>query len=252
MQDTTTGNNRGFGFVTFTDQEGADRALAEKNHCIKGKRVDCRPSLPKSALQEVAGGEASKNMVAPRLRGNDPSSNRSVNGKNKRQLIQSPSSSGNNATREADLTTLLKENTATTNDNTTTLNVNQVTADVNSATDEVGPSLTNVSAPPAQINGAWMQQQHQQQHQHPVMWPQNPAHPVQLYCPPGMVPPMPYPYVYPQPVPAPYYPCHPMMAPSHMPYQWPPIVHHHPESMMPNSVAVKDVAIRYYRTPTEA
>ena len=51
LKDSQTGNSRGFGFVTFATQEGADQCLGDRNQFLKKKKIDCRPSLPKSAIQ---------------------------------------------------------------------------------------------------------------------------------------------------------------------------------------------------------
>lgn len=39
VADRTTGRSKGFGFVTFADQAGADQAIRQQNHEIDGRAV---------------------------------------------------------------------------------------------------------------------------------------------------------------------------------------------------------------------
>ncbi|KAG2399968.1 RNA-binding protein [Vigna angularis] len=68
ITDKNTGKSKGYGFVTFCDQESARRACADPNPIIDGRRANCniaslgrtRPSPPRGIL---VGGNAGRNIV---------------------------------------------------------------------------------------------------------------------------------------------------------------------------------------------
>ena len=49
MMDRDTGKPRGFGFITFVDEESTERLLANgESNIINGKWIDCKKAIPKS------------------------------------------------------------------------------------------------------------------------------------------------------------------------------------------------------------
>lgn len=47
MVDKNTHRSRGFGFVTFMDEDTVERVMEKKNdHQINGKWIDCKKALP--------------------------------------------------------------------------------------------------------------------------------------------------------------------------------------------------------------
>ncbi|XP_067617186.1 ribonucleoprotein RB97D-like isoform X2 [Eurosta solidaginis] len=50
MRDPATKRSRGFGFITYSDTLGVDRAQAARPHVIDGKQVDSKRALPKPEL----------------------------------------------------------------------------------------------------------------------------------------------------------------------------------------------------------
>ncbi len=47
LKDISTNISRGFGFVTFEDEEDADYCTRKNNYEIKGKRIDIKKAEPK-------------------------------------------------------------------------------------------------------------------------------------------------------------------------------------------------------------
>ncbi|KAG2699069.1 hypothetical protein I3760_07G175700 [Carya illinoinensis] len=74
ITDKNTGKSKGYGFVTFRDPESANRACAEPNPVIDGRRANCniasfgrpRPSPPRGRNQ---GGSSNYHGGAPSYRG---------------------------------------------------------------------------------------------------------------------------------------------------------------------------------------
>ncbi|XP_020962124.1 RNA-binding protein 38 isoform X2 [Arachis ipaensis] len=68
ITDKNTGKSKGYGFVTFRDQESARRACADPNPVIDGRRANCniaslgrtRPSPPRGRNYMVQGGGAAQ------------------------------------------------------------------------------------------------------------------------------------------------------------------------------------------------
>ncbi|KAK1587108.1 hypothetical protein Q3G72_009612 [Acer saccharum] len=59
IRDRSTGNGRGFGFVTFTESTMADKALRfghQHGHLMLGKKVDVKRALPKSSTGYISNG----------------------------------------------------------------------------------------------------------------------------------------------------------------------------------------------------
>jgi RNA-binding protein Musashi len=52
MKNSETGNSRGFGFITFKDNSGADLAVSSGSHKIDGKIVDVKLCNPRLAAQQ--------------------------------------------------------------------------------------------------------------------------------------------------------------------------------------------------------
>mmetsp|Transcript_10118 Transcript_10118/g.15958 ORF Transcript_10118/g.15958 Transcript_10118/m.15958 type:complete len:118 (-) Transcript_10118:3-356(-) len=50
MRDVSTGRSRGFGFVTFVDEETAKKVMEEGKHEIDGKTVDCKVAIARSQM----------------------------------------------------------------------------------------------------------------------------------------------------------------------------------------------------------
>ena len=51
MFDRNTGKPRGFGFITFSNEQSVDLVLRRKNdHQLKGKWVDCKRATPKTSF----------------------------------------------------------------------------------------------------------------------------------------------------------------------------------------------------------
>lgn len=47
MQDKNTRKSRGFGFITFVDEESVEKVMDFKEtHQINGKWVDCKKAMP--------------------------------------------------------------------------------------------------------------------------------------------------------------------------------------------------------------
>ena len=46
MKDNATGHSRGFGFITFADQAGADACMAQDRHEIDGQALELKPAQP--------------------------------------------------------------------------------------------------------------------------------------------------------------------------------------------------------------
>ena len=69
MMDQKTKCSRGFGYVTFRDKDTATKVCHIRKHYLlnKSKPVECRPSLPKSALQAAqnAAEDASDSSPSP-------------------------------------------------------------------------------------------------------------------------------------------------------------------------------------------
>lgn len=51
--DFATGNPRGFGFVVFDTKDAVDRVVAEKNHAIKGKKIDPKKIEEKEKIRKI-------------------------------------------------------------------------------------------------------------------------------------------------------------------------------------------------------
>ncbi|XLT68862.1 hypothetical protein HN873_025301 [Arachis hypogaea] len=68
ITDKNTGKSKGYGFVTFRDQESARRACSDPNPVIDGRRANCniaslgrtRPSPPRGRNYMVQGGGAAQ------------------------------------------------------------------------------------------------------------------------------------------------------------------------------------------------
>lgn len=50
MMDRATSRSRGFGFITFDSENGADKVCANQQHVITGKNVECKKAVPKQAM----------------------------------------------------------------------------------------------------------------------------------------------------------------------------------------------------------
>lgn len=71
MQDHMSGRSRGFGFVTFVEDNSAEKVFAAgQMHELGGKRVEVKPATPKGA-----GSQTSRPIPPPRGTGSDYSSN---------------------------------------------------------------------------------------------------------------------------------------------------------------------------------
>lgn len=64
MYDHQTGNSRGFGFVTFTNESTVDRVIDHEHHEIMGKHVEVKRAEPKQALEARRGREAAAAAAA--------------------------------------------------------------------------------------------------------------------------------------------------------------------------------------------
>lgn len=75
MQDHMSGRSRGFGFVTFVEDDSAEKVFAAgQMHELGGKRVEVKPATPKGAGSQTsrpippprgAAGEYASNMMPP-------------------------------------------------------------------------------------------------------------------------------------------------------------------------------------------
>lgn len=55
MFNRETHKSRGFGFIVFEQEEGAERVCAEKEHIISGKVVEVKRAIPRSKMHSMAG-----------------------------------------------------------------------------------------------------------------------------------------------------------------------------------------------------
>ncbi|XP_002990004.2 heterogeneous nuclear ribonucleoprotein 1 [Selaginella moellendorffii] len=62
MRDRSSGNPRGFGFVTFADSDVCDRVLRDK-HVLDGRTVECKRSIPRESMLVVKGPKTKKIFV---------------------------------------------------------------------------------------------------------------------------------------------------------------------------------------------
>jgi len=60
VRDRFTGQPRGFGFITFMSQEGADSCAATKKHEIDGRTVEVKHAVPRDQLQAAEAANAAK------------------------------------------------------------------------------------------------------------------------------------------------------------------------------------------------
>jgi len=54
MMDRQTGTHRGFGFVTYDDEEGVRTALASAPHVLHGQQIEVKKCLPKNGQERGA------------------------------------------------------------------------------------------------------------------------------------------------------------------------------------------------------
>uniref|UniRef100_A0A915I8K3 RRM domain-containing protein n=1 Tax=Romanomermis culicivorax TaxID=13658 RepID=A0A915I8K3_ROMCU len=69
--DKKSGERRGFGFVTFTDNDPADKVVLTRQHMIDGKRCDCRKALTKEEMAKLQQLEADRKARSQRSRDSD-------------------------------------------------------------------------------------------------------------------------------------------------------------------------------------
>merc|ERR1711976_342201 len=48
-----TGRSRGFGFITFSTSESADKVIAQSNHMLRGRNIDPKKALARGAREPV-------------------------------------------------------------------------------------------------------------------------------------------------------------------------------------------------------
>ncbi|XP_019476717.1 RNA-binding protein Musashi homolog 1-like [Meleagris gallopavo] len=53
MRDPLTKRSRGFGFVTFMDQAGVDKVLAQSRHELDSKTIDPKVAFPRRAQPKM-------------------------------------------------------------------------------------------------------------------------------------------------------------------------------------------------------
>ncbi|KAF7661611.1 hypothetical protein LDENG_00256660 [Lucifuga dentata] len=71
VSDNKTGKKRGFGFVTFTDHDAADKAVVVKYHTISGHKVEVKKALSRPVMNAtMRGGGGPRGRPGRGMRGN--------------------------------------------------------------------------------------------------------------------------------------------------------------------------------------